>query len=458
MRNLISGVLFLSLLSLSAQNEPKVLTLEECLDYAIQNNISLKRAKNGELIADANKFQSLMNFLPSLSAAVNYDYYFGTFFDTNAARQVTETTNSSNPNLSSRLILFNGFANQYSLKQSVQEQKSARAGVKNAELGVKVNTLTAYLTTVLGKENLRISGERLELLKNQLDREEKRVSVGVGNLDAVYNLKSQLSNEKLNYINLKNAVESSLLTLIQAMQLDPKDNYDIAKVNVDEVELLLGGDSFDQILSESFNASPNLEQAGADRQASKYILKSSSAQRLPTLSVFGRLGSGYSSNGATNPTKPFVNPDDPNDEGFNFEPNATFFEQLDYNEFKYLNFQLDIPIFNRFQASRTVQVNRVGVLNADLAYQEAENTITNLVQQAYLAMLNAQTTYSSAKENLEAQKSTFDFIKKRFETGNTDFYSYLESLNNKNSAEGQLINARYSIVLRKRILDLYRGL
>lgn len=446
MRKLIFGLLSLCLLSLSAQDEPRVLTLEECLDFAIENNISLKRAKNNELIADANKFQAYMNFLPSLSASINYDYFFGTFFDTNAARQVTETTNSSNPNLSSNLVVFNFLSNHHGLNQRIEEQKAASAGVKGAELNVRVNTLTAYLNSVLSKENFRISEQRLDLLRNQLEREEKRVSVGVGSLDAVYNLRSQISNEQLNNINLKNTVESSLLILLQAMQLNPGDNYEVAGIDIDEIELMLDADDFDNVLSETMSINPDLEQAKASRKAAEYIMKGSSARRFPTVSAFGRLGSQYSSNGALNP------------ETGTFESDAPLFDQLQFNEFTYVNFSLNIPIFNRFQLSREFQVNRVGVANADLAYQEAENNVTNLVQQAYLAMLNSQTTYSSAKNNLEAQNANFEFIKKRFETGNTDFYSYLESLNNKNRAEGQLVNARYSIVLRKRILDLYRGL
>lgn len=446
MRKLLFGLLSLTLLSLSAQDEARVLTLEECLDYAIQNNISLKRAKNSELIADANKFQAYMNFLPSLSARVNYDYFFGTFFDTNAARQVTETTNSSNPNLSSQLVIFNFLSNHHGLKQSIEEQKAASAGVKGAELNVRVNTLTAYLNSVLSKENFKISEQRLDLLKNQLDREEKRVSVGVGSLDAVYNLRSQISNEKLNNINLENTVESSLLVLIQAMQLNPVDNYEVAGIEIDELELMLEAEEFDKVLSETMNSNPSLEQAKANRKASEFMLRGSSARRFPTVSAFGRLGSQYSSNGALNP------------ETGAFESDAPLLDQLEFNKFTYVDFSVNIPIFNRFQLSNEVQVNRVGVANADLAYQEAENNLTNLVQQAYLAMINAQTTYRSAKENLEAQNANFKFIKKRFETGNTDFYSYLESLNNKNRAEGQLVNARYSIVLRKRILDLYRGL
>ena len=97
------------------------------------------------------------------------------------------------------------------------------------------------------------------------------------------------------------------------------------------------------------------------------------------------------------------------------------------------------------------------MLNSRLQNDQAILNVTNAAQRDYLDLVAAQTSYQTAEENFEALNQTFEFIKKRFETGNTDFYSYLESLNNKNRAEGQLINAKYTIILRKRILDLYRG-
>ena len=96
-------------------------------------------------------------------------------------------------------------------------------------------------------------------------------------------------------------------------------------------------------------------------------------------------------------------------------------------------------------------------MNAQLQADQAMLDVTNAAQRDYLDLVSAQTSYQTAQENYEALNQTFEFMKKRFETGNTDFYSYLESLNNKNRAEAQLINAKYTIVLRKRILDLYRG-
>ena len=118
-RTILSVIFSVYLLSAFAQTEQDVtvLTLDDCIKTGLERNIRLKQARNNEIIAESNRFQSIMNFFPTLSAGINYDYFFGNFFDTNAARQVSETTNSSNPNLSSSLVLFNGFNNHFQLNQ-----------------------------------------------------------------------------------------------------------------------------------------------------------------------------------------------------------------------------------------------------------------------------------------------------------------------------------------------------
>lgn len=439
-------VLLFASISMQAQqnSEVTVLTLDDCINYALENNIALKRAKNGELIAKANRFQAIMNYFPSLTAGINYDFFFGNFFDQNAARQVSETTNSSNPNLSSSMVIFNGFANQYTLKRRIQEQKSAEENVKSAMLNVETNILLYYLTVATNKETVNVSQSRVDLLQTQLDRELKRIEVGVGNPESAYALRAQLSNEKLTLTNAQNSLRGSLLLLVQEMQLDTDVAYDISSVEVSDEDLLLEIEPFDVVLNESLNVNPNLKGVEADLEASRYSLKTFRANRLPTISAFGRLGSNYSSNGARNPSTG------------DFEADATFSDQLDFNKFEYVNFSLSIPIFAQFQRSTNVQVAKVNFLNSELDRQATINTITNTVQRVYLDLVAGQQTYLSAMENMDAQNSSFEFIKKRFDVGNTDFNAYLESLNNKNRAEFQLVSSKYEILFRKKILDLYR--
>ena len=386
--------------TLVAQQDVTTLTLDECIAMAMEKNIDLKQTRNGEFIARANRFQAMMNFLPTVNAGINYDYFFGNFFDQTAARQVSETTNSSNPFVSSSVTLFGGFANQYTLKRNIQQQQSAQAATRSTEMSVEATIIDAYLNAVIGKENLKMVEGRVSLFESQLEREKKRMSVGVGNPESVYNFRSQLANERLNLTTAENVVASAMLALVQAMQLDPSKQYDIATVQMEDERELEQLASFSTVLSDVLAQHPTLTMAEADRKVAFYALKESSAARFPTITARGTIGSYYSSNGALNP-----------ETGMS-EPDATFVDQMGYNQFEYLNFSLNIPILNRFQTSRDVQVNKIGVLNADLDYENSKNNVTNIVQRAYLDMLNAQTSYRSALENVEAQRATFEFMKK----------------------------------------------
>lgn len=449
MRKVLLCLMLAVSVSISAQ-ETKVLTLDDCIELALDNGLEIDRARNNELIAQSNRLQSLMQFLPTLRGNMNWDISLGNQFDQNTLQVVNVTTQRSNPNLSANLILFQGLTNLNVRNQRDKEFIAAQETSKNTKLNAEANILAAYLNVVLSEENIKISKQRVDLLTAQLDRAEKRESVGVGNLEEVYNFRSQLATEKLNLANLQNTFERNKLLLLQAMQLDPTAaEYEVEPYPIEENDLVAEPEAFNTILNDALNNNPAVRAAEASQRASVFQYRAAQGQLLPTISVFGQYGSNYSSNGAFNPN--IVGTDA-------FEPDATFIEQLGYNEFQFVRFNMSIPIFTRFVSRNSIQTAKLTMANAEIDNQQARINATNTVQTVYLDLVAARNTYVSASENLIALQQSFEFMQKRYESGNSDFYAYLESLNNKNRAEVQLANAKYSIVLRKRILDLYRGM
>ncbi len=455
MRKLFFLFLIVGYTTLAQDTSRVVLTLDECIQTALNNNLSIQRAQNNRLIAKSNQLQSIMGHLPSINAQVNYDFFFGTTFDVNAARQVTATTRSSQPRISANYNLFNGFATHSTRQQRTSELVAAEENVEATKIQTEANIMEAYLAVLLGEENIRISQERVDFLQAQLDRAVSRESVGVGNMEEVFNFRSQLATEKLNRQTLENQYQSDKLRLLQAMRLDVTEfEYAIEAIEESDEELLNEVDPFSTVLTDIMGINPSLRGALATKEAAKFQYRAAMGQALPNISFFGMVGSNFSSNGAVNPNETVT---DANGNVIpRFEPNATYFEQLGYNQFEYINFTLQIPIFNRLQTTNNIQVAKLNMINSELAVEEATQNITNIVQQIYLDLVSAQVTYQSALENMDALQQSFQFMERRYETGNTDFYTYLESLNNKNRAEIQLINAKYGIVLRQKILDVYR--
>ena len=417
-----------------------ILTLDECLKIAMDNNIQLKRTKNEALISKAYDFQALMNFLPSVNASANYRWNNGSGFDNSSGQFFTGRYQNSFPGLQASLTVFNGL-NNVNYKKSTAKSLEASANLIMAqEQDVQSSVLGSYLSVVLDKENIKISQDRVELLQAQLEREERRHTVGVGNLDQVYNFKSQLANENLRLVNLQNQLLSDMLILLQVLQLEVSRNFDVAPYQFQDEADLMNKEQFQDVLESSLSYSPGLRSAEANAESALYNWKSTKGQLSPTLNLVGQYGTQYSSNNA--------------DENGQI-PIEDQYQNLTY---KNLDLQLFIPIFNNLQSNTRAQVARLSMENAKLGVEQTELDVTNTVQRVYLDLISAQETYKAAQENLVALNQSFEFVKTRYENGAIDFYSYLESLNNKNRGEIELVNAKYSIVFRKKILDVYRGL
>lgn len=422
--------------SLAIAQQKKILTLEECIQSALDKNLRIKRSVNNLALANSNKKQAVYNFLPDLNARINYSYTDGSDIDQNGDI-VSSSFSQSRPIIASNFLLFNAFANHHLLNQRKHELSASENQLENDRIFTTALVLRNYLNVLLDTENLRISSQRLELLENQLERERKRESVGVGSLESVYNFQSQVATERLNNVTLENRYRSDLLGLLQVIQLNDSEhffNYSLEPLSVNNDTELLQFDEFDMVLEEIIINSYQLKSSDDSQKASEFFMKQAVSSRYPTLQVDASHSRNYSS--------------------FN---EIDFIDQMQNFPTDFVQATVNIPIFNRYQTQNRIESAKVSLMNSQLDYEQALIDVTNAAQSDYLDLRAAQTQYITAIDNFEALNETFAFSKKRFETGNTDFYTYLQALNNKNSAEAQLANAKYSIVLRKRILDLYRG-
>ncbi|MEM0938670.1 MAG: TolC family protein [Bacteroidota bacterium] len=431
MRKFIFGFILLSTVVSWAQ-EVRELTLDECINMALSRNLTIKQNQNNLIGAESNKRQAYYNFLPNLNAQFNHSYTDGS--DIVAGSVVSFRSWNARPWLRSSFTFFNAFANHHLLSRRKHEFEATRFQLEDAKLTVTATVIRNYLNVLVDTENVQISDQRLGFLEEQLDREKKRVSVGVGNLETVYNFQSQVANERLNNVNQKNQYQSDLLNLLQSIQIENYNNVRLQSLELENLEILMDYDDYDEVLNDVLNYSFRLKSASENEIAVKSQLKQVKADRYPSLSIFGQHSRNYSN-----------------------QEDIDYLDQFRDLPTDYVEFTLSIPIFNRYQTQNNINNTKVLMLNSSLQNDQAMLDVTNAAQRDYLDLIAAQTSYQTAKENYEALNQTFEFIKKRFETGNTDFYTYLESLNNKNQAESQLVNAKYTIIFRKRILELYRG-
>lgn len=432
MKKLIYTSLIAMLVVFTAHGQ-KTLTLEECINIALDNNLNVKRARNNALSSRAGLLQSKLSFLPSLSASSSANWSEGSTLNT-AFERVQVNNWNARSSVSSSVNIFNGFANVNSLAQSKFAYEAALDDIDNNILSTKVSVVIAYLQVIQGKENLKIEGERLSILEEQLSREEKREQAGVGNMELVYNFRSQVANQKLSYVGSENLLKSNELALIQLLLLDPSEGYDILPLTVADQLLESVLPQYREVLDRSVEFSPSIKSSTNNLRASEKGLKVAKASLLPSIGASASYGTRWASSS-----------------------NESFIDQYDLNQNKGFGVGLNIPIFSNGRTSAQIQRAEVTKLNSELQLEQTKNTLTNLIQQAYLDLVNAQSQYRAARENLIALNNSFEFSKNRYESGTIDFVTYLQNLNAKNQGAFQLSNAKYAFLLRDFVLKLYMG-
>jgi outer membrane protein len=432
---IIAGLLLVALsgpLTITAQ---QTLTLHDCVQIGLSNNISIKKVNNNFLIAQANEKQSKLEYLPRVSATGSYNITHGLSNDPTTFEPVTATTKSSTPSLAMDLNIFNGMKTRNFARRNTLVREAADLDLAQTRDDIELAITASYLLVISDRENIKVAQERLNLLSNQLNRAERRVEAGVANMEQVYNLRSQIANEQLNKVTLENQYKSDQLSLLQTLLLDPSLEYKFEDATLLGQSIDTSKPEYQPLLESVLDYSPGLKSADLGIEASKLDLAMAKADRLPSLGMRAAYGSTFSSN---------------NEDGY--------WNQLDLNEQKFLGFSLSIPIFDRNRVKNNIHVSNINISNSELDYEQVRIDLVNNMQQAYLDLVAAISTYEAARENLTALEQSFKFSERRYNSGNTDFYSYLESLNNKNRAEIDLINSRYSFLFRKRILEIYQGL
>jgi outer membrane protein len=434
-------IALLALLSSSTVWAQRVLTLEECIDIALQSNLSIKRAKNQAEIAKAQYTQSKFNFLPSLSAGASHSWREGLQFDQTTGNLVNTTALSGGMSIDASLTLFDGFSNLYGKQQAKASYQASEEAVRGTVQSIQAQIVGAFLQVITIKEGLKMNQATLSLLNEQLDRERKRENAGVGNMEQVYNFQSQVAQQQLTIVNQNNQLESAKLSLIQLLLLDPAEDYQFEGITSNDAELNKELEDYNTVYSSSMDFSPSVKSAELNLDAAEKNLQISKFNWMPTLGLRSGWSTGWSSNLRNQGDGSVVD----------------LSTQLDRNRVKSASLSLGIPLFSRFQNRTQLQTSKIQVLNSQLALEQAKNDLTNQVQQAYLDLLNAKTSYAAAKESKLSLDQSFDFAKNRYDNGTIDFVTYLQSLTAKNRGDLELVRSKYSILLRQFILDIYKG-
>ncbi len=435
---LILGALIVSgFTTVRAQN---VWTLQQCVEYALENNIQIKQQVLGTQYGENQVKQAKSNMLPNLNANLGNDFSFGRSLTYENTYKNTNSTSVSGA-LSTNVTLFNGMVLSNTVKLRELDLNATLYDLQKAKDDIMLAVAAGYLEILFGEELQAVTEANIEVTKQQLDRTQQLVDAGSLAKGALLEIEAQLAREELQLVNDQNSVQLSYLTLYQFLELPLGESFKIEKPKLMEVNASASMINAVDVFNKAISLRPEIKAAQLRVESAMKNLEIAKGYRYPSLS----LGANYY-NLYNNSYTDIQGTD------------IAFGDQLKNNSRSGVGINLNIPIFNRNQV-------RIGISNATLQIsdyeyrlQTARNVLRKEIEQAYTNALAAFNRFVSTEKAVSSMKEAFRYTEEKFNVGMVNSVDYNLSKSQLTAAQSELLQAKYQYIFRTKILDFYNGI
>jgi outer membrane protein len=424
------------LICIAGFSQNKKWSLQECVTYALENNISVKQAQNNLLSNDQDLIASKGNFLPSVNANLGHRLTIGNA-ELFPGQFVDRTANSTNFGINFNQTIFDGFRNTYLYKQAQLNKEANELELNRIKDNIALSVANFYLNVLFNKENLETAKFQLEFSKKQLDQVKELVNAGVQPQANIYDAEATLANDEQSVTIAENNYKLSLLSLAQALQL-PLEGFDVEIIEINDPAAEIMYADVKPVLNYALENRNEIKLAEKNIEGAEISTKLSKSSYLPTVTA----GYGFGSNAFfTNLTS----------------TESSFFNQLNDQKSHGFSINVNIPIFSRFQNKTNVAKSKINEERNKLNLEQAKIDIESNVQRAFTDAQAALKAYQAAKKSLAAQELAFQNSQERYNIGAMNAFDLEQTRIRLINAQNSLTNAKYDFVFKTKILDFYLG-
>lgn len=416
-------------------------TLETCIQYAVENNLNLKKLDYAKATGQELHKQSYRALLPAISANTNYNIQYGRSIDPNNNDVINVNFFSNSYGVNGNVDLFQGFQRLNTIKSTKFIYKALEQEAEQEKYLLAFRVMQAYYDVQFFDEMLEISYEQVDISQKNSDLVKRQIELGLKAGADLYEANSLLVSDQLLLTQNKNNLKAAELQLIQEMNLKGTVEIQIEKTN----DLLSSLKDTTSITSQSVYEKalgfiPIVKARELRVLSAEKDLAVARGTRLPSLSLFGGYGTSF----------------------FETNKNAEgaiipFNEQLKGNAFQFVGVTLNIPISQSGRTHSAIKTNKIALLQAkndlDIQKQELNNIIQTLIQD-YRASLSE---FTQTKQQELSRKIAFEIAQKQFEKGLISALDLYTAKNLYAAAQNDNLQIRLMLRLQEKTLTFYQG-
>jgi outer membrane protein len=446
------------------------LGLQEAVNIALKNNISVKQSQNQVLLNTLQLQQSKFNQLPNASGNISESFNFGRSLDPFTNTYIDNSVNYNQISVNTNVIIFNGYQLKNTIAQNDILLKATQFDLQAMKENISLQVVLSYLNIMNAEDQLAISKTQIAITALQIDKTDKLVKAGSLAQSNLFDLKAQLATEETTVINNQSTLDLAKLTLLQLL-----NDRNITDVKVDRISVPTPATSgyeasIDKVYQTAEGSQPTVKAADLRIAGADKGIEIARAGFLPIVTANANFGGNQS-----NRQKNYIQ-SGTKDQNFgivkfngtdfplivsqpNYVENGTtsYFTQLGNTANYGFGVNASIPIFSRYNNKSNVTRAKIQKENANLNAQQTRLTLRQNIETAYTNLTNSAKRYDAFLVQVSALEESFRAAESRFNAGAIDFVSYSLQKTNLDKAKGNLVQAKYDFIFRTKILDYYQN-
>jgi outer membrane protein len=447
-----SSVIFLVVLLLGSKTtaQTKKWTIQECVEYALKNNISIKQSELDLKATSINKQLAMGSFLPSLNAGASHSWNIGLNQNITTGIYENQTTQYTSASLSSNITIYNGLQNQNRLQRAKMEQLAAQYQLTKMQDDIALYVANAYLDILFNRENLKVQKAQQANDEKQLLRTQELVDAGVVPRGDLLDMKATMASDKQKVVTAENNLLISRLSLAQLLNLDDFESFDIAGVDMDAKPSPVMAESPENVVAKANEVRVEIKIAQSNLDLAQRDIKIARGALMPSVTGF------YSFSTRASYTDRIVG----------FDPSGApivegplpVFKQFSDNKGHNFGLELRIPIFNGFSAKGNLDKSKINYEKSKNAFDQAKLDLETNVYKAITNAKGALNTYEAAVSTVEARQEAFNYAKEKYAVGMMNAFDFNQSQTLYSTAQSDAIRAKYDYIFKMKIVELYFGI
>lgn len=419
----------------------KVWTLQECLDYALANNIQLQQKRITAASNHEDVLQSKAALFPSVSFSTNQNASWRPFAETTinlAGGTMTTNSNSVSYNgsygINANWTVWNGNRNTNTIKQNKLTEKMAELGIEQQANTIQEQIAQLYVQILYETEAVNVCREIIKSSMMQRDRARTMVEVGhLARVDLVQ-LEAQVSQDEYSLVQAQSQLANYKLQLKQLLEIHDEEDFEISVPEVTDAQVLSVLPNEQAVYNAALESRPEIQSSKLNVQSSEIAIHTARAGYKPTVSMTAGIGSNNSSGQHTD-----------------------FFKQVKNNMNNSLGLSISVPILDNHQARTNIRKAKYALQTSELNLQEQQKQLYSTIENYWLNATTSQQQFISARNNVKSMQESYDLVSEQFNLGLKNIVELTTGKNNLLQAEQQLLQTKYTALLNAAMLNFYAG-